>query len=160
MTTASVERGVKAISHTGLAVNQLWCTSQTTQQKHIKIPSQAHKRCTSKTTAKGVGTPHPLLRSNDGTSVWKLCNNPIMWDYSHFALRGGDRGIQFYSPSLRGWFDATLIVSPLDLSTELLTGAAHPKIHINNKKAWLMVTVGQFSYAVLFRAITQQIGVT
>lgn len=38
-----------------------------------------------------MGTSHLLLRRQDGTSVLKLCNSPMVWDYIHFALGGETR---------------------------------------------------------------------
>lgn len=45
-------------------------------------------RINEQNNSKEVGTSHLLLRSQDGTSVLKLCNSPMVWDYIHFALRG------------------------------------------------------------------------
>lgn len=48
-------------------------------------------RISEQNNSKEVGTSHLLPHRQNGTSVLKLCNTPMVWDYIHFALAGETR---------------------------------------------------------------------
>lgn len=73
--------------------------------------SNAPLRINEQNNSEEVGTSHLLLRRQDGTSVLKLCNSPLVWDYIHFALWGetGDQDTSKIKVWVANWTLACLV---------------------------------------------------